>query len=76
MAHPLIQFFAYRHLKLELQTFSAPFGEMAELVDRLLPDGAEKTVCLRKLLEAKDCAVRSVLYKEPDRSGPDVHATR
>lgn len=29
----------------------------------MLPDNAEKTVALRKLLEAKDCAVRAVLYR-------------
>jgi ferritin-like protein len=26
-----------------------------------LPEGPEATVCLRKLLEAKDCAVRAAL---------------
>jgi hypothetical protein len=26
---------------------------------------SERTVALRKLLEAKDCAVRALLYKEP-----------
>jgi len=30
-----------------------------------LPRNAERTTALRKLLEAKDCAVRAVLYKEP-----------
>lgn len=30
-----------------------------------LPSNAESTVAMRKLLEAKDCAVRSVLYKDP-----------
>jgi hypothetical protein len=32
-------------------------GEMA----KVLPPGPEVTVCLRKLLEAKDCAVRAAL---------------
>jgi hypothetical protein len=29
-----------------------------------LPANPERTVALRKLLEAKDCAVRAVLYVE------------
>lgn len=29
-----------------------------------LPRNAERTTALRKLLEAKDCAVRAVLFKE------------
>lgn len=31
----------------------------------MLPRNPERTVALRKLLEAKDCAVRAVLY-QPD----------
>jgi hypothetical protein len=34
---------------------------MAILMDIKLPDGAEKSAGLRKLLEAKDCFVRSQL---------------
>ena len=29
-----------------------------------LPSNPERTVALRKLLEAKDCAVRALLFKE------------
>jgi hypothetical protein len=29
------------------------------------PMNPERTVCLRKLLEAKDAAVRTLLYEEP-----------
>ena len=36
---------------------SAPIGELAKEMDDLLPDGAEKSAGLRKLLEAKDCLV-------------------
>ncbi len=60
--HNLMQFFEYKHLPDHLQAVSMPFYELAAKVD-LLPDNAEKTVSLRKLLEAKDCAVRSVLFK-------------
>jgi len=60
----LMQFFSYQHLPEHLQAVSAPFGILAEKLDAELPNNAEKTVALRKLLEAKDCAVRAVLYKE------------
>ena len=59
----ILQFFAYKHLPPHLQEVSRPFGEFAEMLDGKLPDNPEKTVALRKLLEAKDCAVRAVLFK-------------
>lgn len=65
MTHSLIQFFAFEHLPDHLKAISQPFGELAKKMDEILPDGAEKTVALRKLLESKDCAVRSVLFKTP-----------
>ena len=61
--HPLRQFFAYEHLPQHLQEVSKAFGELAREIDETLPTNAEKTTCLRKLLEAKDCAVRAVLFK-------------
>jgi hypothetical protein len=60
----LLQFFAYAHLPKHLQQVSAPFGELAAELDRFLPDNCEKSAALRKLLEAKDCAVRAVLFKD------------
>jgi len=44
-----------------LQEVSKPIGEMAVAFDTTLPDGAEKSAGLRKLLEAKDCFVRAKL---------------
>ena len=64
MTSNIMQFFAYAHLKPELQEISRPFGELAEWIADTLPDNAERTTALRKLLEAKDCAVRSLLYRE------------
>jgi hypothetical protein len=61
--HSLRQFFAYEHLPQHLQAVSKPFGDLAKHVDETLPPGAETTVALRKLLEAKDCAVRALLFK-------------
>ena len=59
----LIQFFAYQHLPQHLQMVSMPFASLAEVVVSSLPRCAERTVCLRKLLEAKDAAVRTKLWK-------------
>lgn len=64
MNEPLLQFFSWKHLPANLQQISAPFGELAEKIVRDLPRNPERTVALRKLLEAKDCAVRAVIYLE------------
>lgn len=58
----ILQFFAYEHLPPHLQAVSAPFGELAAKVMEL-PRNPERTVALRKLLEAKDSAVRALLAK-------------
>ena len=63
MDEPILQFFAYAHLPAHLQAISEPFGKMAENIVATLPRNPERTVALRKLLEAKDCAVRAFLYK-------------
>lgn len=63
MNEPLLQFFAYSHLPAHLQEVSAPFHALADTITKALPRNTERTVALRKLLEAKDCAVRSVLFK-------------
>lgn len=59
----IMQFFAYAHLPEHLQEVSKPFGEMAENIVAKLPRNPERTVALRKLLEAKDAAVRAYLAK-------------
>lgn len=65
MQDRLMQFFAYEHLPAKLQEISKPFGDLAQLIVDTLPSNPERTVALRKLLEAKDCAVRAKLYTEP-----------
>ena len=62
--HPLLQFFRYKHLPEYLQAISRPFGELAERLVQTLPTNSELTTALRKLLEAKDCAVRANIYKD------------
>jgi hypothetical protein len=56
----ILRYFAWEHLPAHLQEVSRPFAELAyQMADRL--QGAELTVGLRKLLEAKDCCVRAAL---------------
>ena len=60
----LLQFFHYEHLPPHLQAVSKPFADLAQQLEATLPNNAEKTTAFRKLLEAKDCAVRAVLFNE------------
>ena len=64
MKHPaiaqLLRWFDYEHLPPHLQKTSRQFS----LVEHQVADelkGPEATACLRKLLEAKDCAVRATI---------------
>lgn len=63
--HPGVQhiarYFEYSHLPERLQAVSRPCAELAAELIRVIPDGPELTVALRKLLEAKDAAVRAAL---------------
>jgi hypothetical protein len=61
---PMLQFFSFDHLPPHLQTVSRAFCELANEVAETLPRNPERTVALRKLLEAKDCAVRAALYHD------------
>jgi hypothetical protein len=60
MSH-ILKYFAYEHLPPKLQAVSAPICQIARDYDKTLPDCAEKSAGLRKLLEAKDCLVRAAL---------------
>jgi len=60
---PILQFFFYGHLPDHLQAVSEPFGRLAQTLVDNLPRNPERTVALRKLLEAKDAAVRARLYQ-------------
>lgn len=59
----MLQFFVYEHLPEHLQVISKPFSILANALVEMLPRNPERTTALRKLLEAKDCAVRAALYK-------------
>jgi hypothetical protein len=60
----MLQFFVYEHLPQNLQLASKPFCMLAKDIVDNYPMNPERTVTLRKLLEAKDAAVRTLLYTE------------
>lgn len=57
---PILKFFRWDHLPVQLQIVSSPFENVAAHI-MTLPRSAERTVALRKLLESKDAAVRAAL---------------
>lgn len=59
----IMKFFAYQHLPEGLQPISKHCFILADVMNDSLPDCAEKSAGLRKLLEAKDCFVRAQLVK-------------
>jgi hypothetical protein len=62
MSSPILRYFDLTHLPNgPLRQVSARFADLAVWVDESLPDGAEKSTALRKLIEAKDAAVRAAL---------------
>jgi hypothetical protein len=58
----MLKWFAFDHLPPPLQAVSAPFAGLAEVLCEQVEPGPERTVALRKLLEAKDAAVRARLH--------------
>lgn len=59
----ILQFFDFLHLPTHLQKVSQPFNLLAWDLARTCPHNPELTAGLRKLLEAKDCAVRAVIAR-------------
>lgn len=59
----ILQFFEFSHLPVHLQEVSKHFMGIANMIVASLPRNPERTVALRKLLEAKDAAVRARLFK-------------
>jgi hypothetical protein len=58
---PILAFFRFGHLPPALQAVSQRFAFLAHEIVATLPRSAERTVALRKLLEAKDAATRAAL---------------
>ena len=57
----ILKYFAWQHLPPVLADVSQRFHKLATQVDVRMPESEEKQVALRKLLEAKDAAVRCCL---------------
>lgn len=63
----LLKYFEFDHLPPYLQRISRPFRKLAYFLSdnayagNVQADKAEMDIALRKLLEAKDCAVRAAL---------------
>jgi hypothetical protein len=63
--HRLLVYFGFEHLPPQLRDASEPFSKLANMIsEAMVTDEAERTVALRKLLEAKDCFVRSCIKVE------------
>jgi hypothetical protein len=62
----ILRFFSIGHLRPELAEVSRPFCDLAHHVFATLPRHPERSVALRKLLEAKDAAVRAKLVTLDD----------
>ena len=56
----MLKLFAFGHLRPDLLAVSRMFYDLAHCLVAMVPAGPERTVSLRKLLEAKDAAVRAV----------------
>lgn len=69
-ADNLLHFFHYAHLPEKLQATSKAFFLLAHHVVVTVPRTPERTVALRKLLEAKDAAVRANLPAPVKRDLP------
>lgn len=55
----ILRFFEFAHLPEHLAEVSRPFCELAHKIADTIEPSAETSVALRKLLEAKDAAVRA-----------------
>jgi hypothetical protein len=60
--------FEYQHLPEHLRRVSAWLVSLARLILDEVSDGPELSACLRKLLEAKDCAVRQAVLDNRGRA--------
>lgn len=63
MRDTLTQFFTYSHLSAELAAVSKLFADLNQHIVDTIPPSPERTAAQRKLLEAKDCAVRAAFGK-------------
>jgi hypothetical protein len=53
----------YEHLPPYLKNIAQPFADLARKLVDDLPQNPEKAIALKKLLETKDCAVRTLVVE-------------
>lgn len=58
----MLKWFEFGHLPEHLQEVSGGFHSLAWSIVGAIEPGPERTTALRKLLEAKDAAVRAVVH--------------
>lgn len=58
----MLKWFSFNHLPEPLLSVSRDFHNLADCIVEGISPGPERTVALRKLLEAKDAAVRAKLH--------------
>jgi hypothetical protein len=58
----MIKWFEWDHVPDDLKQICESFSRLADIVVQDIEPGPERTVALRKLLEAKDSAVRAKLF--------------
>jgi hypothetical protein len=58
---PMLQFFIYRKVTMPPIEITKPFADLAISLVKALERSPERTVMLRKLVEARDCAIRAYL---------------
>lgn len=66
---PILQFFSTAHLPPPLAAVARHFEGVARILAQNLPRNPERSVALRKLLEAKDAAVRAAIFKPGVKEG-------
>ena len=63
---PLLQLFKYKHLQRpDMRALSRTFTAQALYIADNVPRNAERSVCLRKLREAKDTSITALLWVQP-----------
>jgi len=62
MEERMLKWFAFDHSPPNLKEVSESFATVAQWIAGEIEPGPERTVALRKLLEAKDAAVRARLH--------------
>lgn len=69
MPSTTFKWFTYGHLPEHLQEVVKQCALLAAEMEDKLPDGAEKSAGMRKLLEAKDCFVRAAIEGQETKGG-------